>query len=98
MLDIANAYLGILQASALLELRNENVGVTRKNLDIAEAKEQVGFSGTADVYRFQSELARNNTDLNTAQAQFRQARFFLNSLLNRPHKRKLSTGRCSYQR
>ena len=86
VLDVADSYLGILQANALVQLRNENVAVTRKNLDIAEAKEQVGFSGTADIYRFQSELARNNTDLNLAQAQLRQARFFLNNLLNRPIK------------
>lgn len=86
VLDVSNAYLNILQANAIVQLRNENVAVTRKNLDIAEAKEQVGFSGTADIYRFQSELARNNTDLNLAQAQLRQARFFLNNLLNRPIK------------
>ena len=86
VLDVADAYLGILQAIALVRLRNQNVAVTRKNLDIARAKEKVGFSGTADVYRFESELARNNVDLNTAQAQQRQARFFLNNLLNRPIK------------
>lgn len=92
VLDVADAYLGILQANALVQLRNENVAVTRKNLDIAEAKEQVGFSGTADIYRFQSELARNNTDLNLAQAQLRQTRFFLNNLLNRPIKENFQLG------
>ena len=84
--DVAAAYLNILQATALVRLRNENVAVTRKNYDIALAKEQVGFSGTSDVYRFESELALNNVDLNTAQAQWRQARFQLNNILNRPIK------------
>ena len=84
--DVAGSYLNILQATALLRLRNENVAVTRKNYDIALAKEQVGFSGTSDVYRFESELALNNVDLNTTQAQWRQARFQLNNLLNRPIK------------
>ncbi|MEL7423209.1 MAG: TolC family protein [Bacteroidota bacterium] len=86
VLDVADAYLGILQATALVKLRNQNVAVTRKNLDIAQAKEKVGFSGTADVYRFESELAGNNVELNTAQAQLRQSRFFLNNLLNYPIK------------
>ncbi len=86
VLDVADAYLGILQATALVKLRNQNVAVTRKNLDIAQAKEKVGFSGTADVYRFESELAGNNVELNTAQAQLRQTRFFLNNLLNYPIK------------
>jgi outer membrane protein TolC len=84
--DVAEAYLGILQATAVVRLRNENVAVTRQNLDIAKAKEQVGFSGKADVYRFESELAFDNVDLNNAQAQWRQARFMLNNLLNRPIK------------
>jgi outer membrane protein TolC len=65
-------------------LRNENVGVTRKNYDIARAKEQVGYSGTSDVFRWESELALDNIDLNSAQAQLRQAQFNLNNLLNRP--------------
>ncbi len=86
VLDVASAYLGILQSNALLRLRNENVAVTRKNYDIALAKEQVGFSGTTDVYRFESELALNNVDLNQSQAQWRSARFQLNNLLNRPIK------------
>lgn len=84
--DITEAYLNILQTTSLVRLRNENVAVTRQNYDIAQAKEQVGFSGTSDVYRFQSELAFDNVDLNTAQAQWRQARFVLNNLLNRPIK------------
>lgn len=84
--DVAEAYLGILQAAALVRLRNDNVAVTRKNYNVAQTKEQVGFSGTTDVYRFESELAFNNVDLNSAQAQWRQARFFLNNLLNRPIK------------
>lgn len=84
VLDVSNAYLNILQAQELVRLRNENVLLTRKNLDIAEAKERVGYSGTSDVYRLQSELALDNIDLNNALASMRQARFGLNSLLNRP--------------
>ncbi|MEM8583727.1 MAG: TolC family protein [Bacteroidota bacterium] len=84
IVDVCNGYLNILQAQALVELRNENLGLTRKNLDIAQAKEQVGFSGTSDVYRLESELALDNIDLNNALASSRQARFALNSILNRP--------------
>ena len=81
--DVVDSYLGILQSEALVQLRNENVNVTRKNYDIAQAKEQVGYSGTSDVYRWQSELALDNVDLNTSQAQLQQARFAMNALLNR---------------
>ncbi|MEO0732217.1 MAG: TolC family protein, partial [Bacteroidota bacterium] len=84
--DVAEAYLGILQATAVVRLRNENVAVTRKNYNIAQTKATVGTVGTNDVYRFESELAFDNVDLNNAQAQWRQARFALNNLLNRPIK------------
>lgn len=86
---VANAYLNILQSSAIVELRNQNVNVTQKNYDIAQAKEQVGYSGTNDVYRWQSELALDNVDLNNALAQLNQARFNLNSLLNLPIKEEI---------
>ncbi|MEL6191212.1 MAG: TolC family protein [Bacteroidota bacterium] len=86
ILDITDAYLNMLQASALLRLRNQNVSVTRKNFDIAGAKEQVGYAGTNDVYRWESELAQDNVDLNNAQAQLWQARYNMNVLLNRPVK------------
>lgn len=87
--QVADAYLNILQAVVLVRLRNENVGVTRKNYDIAKAKEQVGYGGTSDVYRWESELALDNVDLNSARAQLQQSRFQLNMLLNRPVKESL---------
>lgn len=88
VLNVSQGYLNILRSFELIKLRNENVSVTRKNYDIAKAKEQVGYAGISDVFRWESELALDNIDLNNAQAQFRQARFNLNALLNRPIKEK----------
>ena len=82
--DAASAYLQVLQAQTLLQLQNNNVSVTKNNLDIAQTKEAVGYSGVSDVYRWKSELALNNVDLNTAQAQLRQSRLIFNQLLNHP--------------
>ena len=82
--DAASAYLQVLQAQTLLHLQNNNVSVTKNNLDIAQTKEAVGYSGVSDVYRWKSELALNNVDLNAAQAQLRQSRLFFNQLLNHP--------------
>lgn len=84
ILDVTDAYLGILQASKIVELRNQNLTTTRANYNIAKAKEQVGYAGTNDVYRWESELALDNVDLNNAQADLESAKFNLNSLLNRP--------------
>ena len=84
VLSVAEAYLGLLQANAFVEIQNQNVLVTRTNLDISRAKEQVGYGGTTDVYRWQSQLALSNIELNQALAQQQQAHFNLNALLNRP--------------
>lgn len=84
VLDVSTAYLQVLQAKKIIDIRQENVAVTRENYDIAQAKEVVGYSGATDLNRFQAELAQNNISLNNAQAQYRQAQFLLNQVLNRP--------------
>ncbi len=84
--QVSQAFLGMLQTRELVKLRNQNVAVTKKNYDIALAKEKVGYSGNSDVYRWESELALDNIDLNNAQASYRQAGFNINQILNRPIK------------
>lgn len=84
ILDVSQAFLSLLQAREFVKLQNDNVAVTKRNYDIAIAKEKVGYSGISDVYRWQSQLAINNIDLNNAQVQFEQAGFRLNQILNRP--------------
>ena len=80
--EVVAAYLDILQARSFVEIQNQNVLVTKQNYDIARVKEAVGYSGASDLNRWKSELALNKIDLNDAQAQFRQARYALNALLN----------------
>ena len=84
VLDAATAYLQVLQSKQLVTIQQNNVSLTKDNYDIAKAKEQVGYSGVSDLYRWRSELAQANINLNDAQAQFRQAQFLMNQLLNRP--------------
>ena len=91
VLDAANAYLNILQAKSFVHVQLENVKVTKNNLDIAKAKEAVGYSGVTDLYRWESELALDKIDLNDAQANYRKAQYFLNQFLNRPVKEAFQT-------
>ncbi len=84
VLDAANAYLSVLQAKRFMEIKSANVNVTKNNLDIARAKDAVGYSGAADLNRWTSELALAKIDLKSAQAQFQQAKFALNQFLNHP--------------
>jgi outer membrane protein TolC len=91
VLDAAESYLRILQARSFAEIQSENVKVTKNNLDIAKAKEAVGYSGVTDLYRWESELALDKIDLNDAQASVRQAQYALNQFLNRPIKESFRT-------
>lgn len=84
MLEVSEAFLQLLQAKAALEIQNQNLEVSRENLSIARAKEELGYSGQSDVLRLRSELAQRNVDLNEARANFTNARFRVNQLLNRP--------------
>ncbi len=84
VVDVASAYLDILKAKTFVQIQNENVAVTRENYNISKAKEAVGYAGASDLYRWQSELALKNIDLNDANAQLQQAKYRLNQLLNRP--------------
>lgn len=84
VLDAASTYLQVLQSKQLVTIQQNNTALTKDNYDIAKAKEQVGYSGVSDLYRWTSELAQANISLNDAQAQLRQAQFLMNQLLNRP--------------
>ena len=84
VIDVATTYLNVLKAKSFVRIQNQNVGVTRENFDISKAKEAVGYAGASDLYRWQSELALKNIDLNDANAQLQQAKYQLNQLLNRP--------------
>lgn len=81
--NIINAYLGILQTKALVQLNNENLTVSRQNYNIAKNRQQVGQGGPSDVYRWESQLALQNVEVNNALAQLTQARHGLAFLLNR---------------
>jgi len=84
VLTAAEAYFNVLLAASVVRLQNTNVDNTRINLNLANDKESVGYSGVSEVYRWESQLALNKIDLNDAQASYRSAQFNLNQVLNRP--------------
>ena len=78
------AYLNVLRAKTFEGIQKENLRVTRSNLELARIRQSIGYSGPAEVYRWESEAAINRQDLLKAEAQRRQAEIVLNRLLNRP--------------
>ena len=91
IVDAASAYLSVLQAKSFLEIQSANVSVTKNNLDIAKAKDAVGYSGATDLNRWISELALAKIDQNDAQAQYEQAKYALNQFLNHPIREEFQT-------
>ena len=84
VLEASLAYLNLLKAQTFERIVKENLNLTRTHLDIARLRQEVGFSGASDVYRWESEIARLNIEVVNARAQRRAARFTLNEILNRP--------------
>lgn len=84
VLEASLAYLNLLKAQTYERILKENLNLTRTHLDIARLRQEVGFSGASDVYRWESEIARLNIEVVNARAQRRAAGFTLNEILNRP--------------
>jgi outer membrane protein TolC/ABC-type uncharacterized transport system substrate-binding protein len=78
------AYINVLKAQTYERILKENLNLTRKHLDIARLRQEVGFSGISDVYRWESEIARISIDVVKARAQKWAALIALNEILNRP--------------
>jgi outer membrane protein TolC len=84
VLDVSQAYISLLLAKNNLQIKNENVRATLKNLELAKAKEKSGEGSVSDVNRWISELNLGRMDLNDAEAGYKAAMYRLNELLNQP--------------
>jgi len=77
----AVAYLSLVQARALFRIEADNVRLTGDNLELAEVRYDVGYSGQDEVFRWQAELARRRGDLLNSDASIQQSRIALNQVL-----------------
>lgn len=84
VLDVSQAYISLLFAKNNLQIKNENVSATLKNLELAKAKEKSGEGSVSDVNRWVCELNLGRMDLNDAEAGYKAAMYRLNELLNQP--------------
>lgn len=84
ILEVAQRYFSYMQVLAVAELQNNNIKAVNQNLIIARNKEEVGYSGASDVYRWETELDLAKTDLYATNAQLKAAGYQLNETLNRP--------------
>ena len=83
-LAAATAFLDVLRAETFERVAEENRRLTESNLRLARRREQIGFSGPAEVYRWESELATARSLRITAHGRVHIAYIALNRALNRP--------------
>jgi len=87
-LDIINkaaiAYLNLLSAKTIERIQQNNLRLTRTNLEFARNREIIGVSGPSESYRFENQLASNRIDVVSAQSTRNIAEMQLNRLLHYP--------------
>jgi len=89
--DAAVAYLNVLRAKSVEEVRRRNVENTRKNLETSRVREEVGLAGRSDYLRWVAQLARDKQTLLAAESSRRQAETEMLRILHRPASRPFST-------
>lgn len=80
----ASAYLDVLRTKTFERIQTENLKLTRSNLELAQIREDVGVSGPAEVYRWESEIASQRKAVIEANSRRNLAEIALNRLLHRP--------------
>ncbi len=76
------AYLNILQAEAFKNIYVNGYDLVKEYLNLAKTRRDVGISDSSDVYRFESELAKTQSDLVNASTLVENTKMNLNRILN----------------
>ena len=82
--NAAIAYLTVLRAKTVRRIQKDNLKLTRSNLELAVAREAVGYALRDEVFRWQAEVANGQKAVVSIDAQERQAEVEVNRILNRP--------------
>jgi len=78
------AYYTVLNARSQLAVQDNNLRISRANLELAEDRVRLGTSTPADVYRWQTEVARAQILVVNARSVLNQSWETLNRILHRP--------------
>ena len=78
------SYYTVLNARSQLRIEENNLRISRANLELAENRVRLGTSTRADVYRWEAEVANAQIRTLSARAALNRAWETLNRLLHRP--------------
>jgi len=87
----ATAYLNVLRAKTFERVQKDNLQLTRSNLELARVRRQIGVSGPAEVYRWESQMAIVRNSAIQANTQRNVAEIVLNQVLHRPLEESFAT-------
>jgi outer membrane protein len=92
----ATAYYTVLNAREQLGVQEDNLIVTRRNLELARDRVKLGSSSASDVYRWQAEEARARILVINARADSFRAWNRLNRLLHRTQTERIALRRATF--
>jgi outer membrane protein TolC len=99
-LDVVQAattsYYTVLNARSQLSVQQNNLRITRANLELAEDRVRLGTSTPADVYRWQAEVARARIRVLNARATLNQSWDTLSRILHRPQGTRVALKEASF--
>lgn len=75
------SYIRFLSAQTLLDIARDNLVVTRKNLNLARIRSDVGVAGPEEVYRFEAQQASDQASVAIAESQVQTQQVSLNQVL-----------------
>lgn len=84
VLAATSAFLQALRAENQLKIQQENLTLTKSNLELARGRVRAGSASNADVFRWEASLADTRSAVLQALALQQQAYDELNRILNRP--------------
>lgn len=90
------AYYLVLNAQSQLEVQEDNLRISRTNLELAQNRVTLGTSTLADVYRWEAEVSRALVVLASARADLRQSWETFNRILNRPQGTRVALKEASF--
>ena len=84
-----SAYYTVQNAASQLAVEENNLQVTRRNLELAKNRVELGMSSSADIYRWEAEVARARIRVVDTRAGLEQSWNQLNRLLNLPQNERI---------
>ncbi len=96
ILAATTTYYSVLNARSQVAVEENNLNISRANLQLAEDRVRLGTSTAADVYRWQAEVARAQIRVLRTRAALNQLWDTLNRILHRPQGSRLALREATF--